>query len=152
MGDVDRGGLGGYFPEGPRPLSSHQLSPLEDPEPWDFEVLTLGVGEGGDQKVSECAVRASPLTWARAAVGGGVGVLQQWVSPLWLPCHLSTPGTQRKGNREVHTKGQGARARPQMALRLTRGTCSRARPAERAPEGGRSLVATETPHLQNSCS
>lgn len=60
----------GDFPDGPRPLSSHQFSPLGDLPRWDFEVLTLGVVVVGG------GVRKYQGLWS--ARTPAPGIVQHW--------------------------------------------------------------------------
>lgn len=88
----------GDFPDGPRPLSSHQFSPLGDLPRWDFEVLTLGVV--GCQKVSGLVVRTDPRAWNRATLEGGKPAVRG-ASPAAF--RVTCPSSRNR-NLAVHTK------------------------------------------------
>lgn len=96
----------GDFPDGPRPLSSHQFSPLGDPPRWNFEVLTLRVGRGGG--VRRYQSLGSAQTPAPGCVQHWKGRWVVGVSPLQASV---SPGDPKKWESCGAHKGGGARAR-----------------------------------------
>lgn len=88
----------GDFPDGPRPLSSHQFSPLGDLPRWDFEVLTLGV-VGVSESIRACGPHGPPrlesCNTGRGETGG------EGASPAAF--RVTCPSSRNR-NLAVHTK------------------------------------------------
>lgn len=120
----------GDFPDGPRPLSSHQFSPLGDLPRWDFEVLMLGVVVGSVRKYQGLWSARTPAP----------GMVQHWkrgkpavrgASPATFRVTCPSP---RRGPEEIEILRCTQRRR---SPRATRGGFARdtwlLQPTERVP-------------------
>lgn len=137
----------GDFPDGPRPLSSHQFSPLGDLPCWVFEVLTLGVVVvRGCQKVSGLVVRTDPRAWDRATVEEGKPTVVVMGSPAAF--RVTCPSL-RRGPEEIEILQCTQRRRSPRATRggfaHDSGSCSQLSAYHNC---GRSGITTECPCLR----